>query len=290
MKGKIKIEIGKIMRSHYYLISLLFFCFLATENAIHAVFTDFELRQSIEKYYLSYETQTYTSDPVFGMSSAYNYWIGVDPDWWSSFLFFRLFPLVVAFGAGLSLHKEKQSGYIRLALPKIGRKEYLLSKYIASFFMGGSLVFVPMIINFLIIFSFIPARVPDPIFTNNFGVFSFDFMAQVFYSSPGFYVAFFVFLNFIYAGLFACLSTSISMVSNKITTILFLPYFLMIALSHIISLLSAYRFYIELSPFSFLRAARSPNIINGYVLLVEALELLAFSAICYLREVNSDVL
>lgn len=290
MKEKIFIEFRKIIRSRYYLVSLLFFCLLAAENAIHAILTDLQLRQDIEKFYFSYITQTYTSNPMFGISTAYNYWIGVDHDWWSSFLFFRLFPLVVAFGAGLSLYKEKKSGYRRIALPKTGRKEYYLSKYIASFFMGGTVVFIPMIINLLIIFAFIPARIPSPIFQNNFGVFSFDFMAYIFYTHPDLYVAFFLFLNFIYAGLFSCISITLSMFSKKVTTILFSPYLFMVVLSYTISLLSAFRFYIELSPFSFLRAARSPNIINGYVLLGEALVLLAFSIIGYFREVNADVM
>ena len=50
IKEKIKIEVGKILRSRYYLLSLLFFCFLAAENAIHAVLADFQLRQKVEKY------------------------------------------------------------------------------------------------------------------------------------------------------------------------------------------------------------------------------------------------
>ncbi len=134
-----------------------------------------------------------------------------------------------------------------------------MSKYIAVFISSGLTITVPLLLDFLIILLFVPAIFPDSVYDIYYGIFSNNFMADIFYGQPFVYVLIFLLLCFVFCGLFGCLGYSIStLIKSKIIAIV-VPTVLMILVEFVKNLImkndSIYN--IEFSPLSFLCPAKS---------------------------------
>lgn len=284
----VSVELKKAFRSKLFISLFITAVVLAVISAAHSIYIDMRMRANMDRFWLQ-PNGLYEEDPVFAISTIYNSWMGGEVGYWSTILFFYLLPLFSALSFGASIHSEITSGYIKSIMPKCGRGQYYASKYIVGFLCAGFTVVIPLLINLLIVACFIPARTPDPILAEYYAITESYMWSNIYYTNPLAYTALYLVVDFIYAGLFCWLSLTLSLFIRKVLVVLFAPFFVMLILQYVLLLLSAYRFYIDLSPFSFLRAAFSTNITNGYVILIEAMLLFLFSLFGVLYKVKKDV-
>lgn len=209
-------------------------------------------------------------NPYFPISSAFTMWMGWDDESKYSRIFFIIFPLIAVLPYCWSYCSDYKNGYTNIAIEKLGKFKYHKSKYIAVFISSGLVISIPLIVDFLIILLFIPATVPDSVYDIYYGIFSNNFMAGMFYSTPFMYIIIFILLNFVYCGLFGCIGYAAStLIKNKIISALS-PNIIVLT-TEFIKNIALEKNSIQsnnFSPFSFLFPAKSLNT-NWFIIVTE---------------------
>lgn len=138
------------------------------------------------------------------------------------FLYFMIFPLLSVFPYSVSFFENKEKGYISQIYIRAKRTDYLKAKIGAVFLTGGIAVTLPLLLNFLICASLLPALYPQ----NLAGTFinASVLWYRVYESHPVIYVFIFLGIDFVIAGLVACLSLFFSFYSDKKYVILLMPF------------------------------------------------------------------
>lgn len=268
MTGRIfKMEIRKALRNKFFYISILIGC----------VITMFSLAYNIEIYQVDMANQTGTSNPMYGASNLFNRWIGGEPFSLGTAAYFFLFPLLVSVPYGWSYCEEKQSGYVRLVAVYSGKSRYFLSKYAAVWLSGGLAMIVPLIFNFSLSLLFFPVVMPDPVYCTSNGVFYGSFLSIIYYSNPFLYVFLYLCIDFIFAGLIACIGYVVSCFSRHRVAAMIMPMLLLLAVNYSRQFLYTSNgiFYKEISPLYFLRPVESWSSASGKVILIEMVILFA---------------
>lgn len=147
--------------------------------------------------------------------SVFNSWIEFDSFSIFEEIFFMIFPLLVSFPYGDSLFTDISSGYIKNIITKGKKKEYWISKCIAIFLSGAFVIILPLIISLLLTMSFVPSIPPD-LYSHYFSVTKNQMFLELFLTKPYIYTFIYVFIQFIFGGLLACLCIPFTyLVSNK---------------------------------------------------------------------------
>lgn len=212
-------------------------------------------------------------NPYAPIVNAFTLWIGCDSDNKYSKLFYNLLPLTAVLPYCWSYCRDVKNGQADKFIKEIGIFNYHLSKYFAVFISSGLTITIPLLLDFLIILLFVPAIYPDSVYDIYYGIFSNNFMADIFYGKPFVYVMIFLLLCFVFCGLFGCLGYSIStLIKSKAVAV--------IAPSAMTILVEIFKkvtmkkdaIYMEFSPLSFLCPAKSYTtnwiiIISEFVIL-----------------------
>jgi hypothetical protein len=217
---------------------------------------------------LEYEDKTsILSNHLIGLSTLFNHWIGGESYTLGSTIYFYIFPIMVAIPYGWSYCTELKSGYIKNMVIRTGNFNYYLGKYVATFISGGLAMIIPLVLNIMLVASFIPALKPDPAYMPFYGVFPFSFMSQLFYTKPILYVLIYIFIDFIFCGLIACISYAIAnLIKNNIVVILF-PFASILGV-HYLSSFFLEKVKFELSPLTILHPPTT-YAVSGYIIMIE---------------------
>ncbi|EET62869.1 vacuolar protein sorting 55 [Marvinbryantia formatexigens DSM 14469] len=142
------------------------------------------------------------------------------------FLYFLIFPLLAVLPYSISFFNDKDNGYIRQVYMRAERRRYLMAKSAAVFLTGGFVVTAPLLINFIICAMFLPA-LPMQQLAGKL-IYAAVVWYKIFEQYPLVYVMIFMGLDFIFAGLVACLPLLLSFFSEKRYVILLMPFVLQI--------------------------------------------------------------
>lgn len=251
-----KTEIKKALMNKYFICICLFGIILSILHCYQVLTAYNSYIIELEKYRGLSNLQY---NPLAEITSAFTMWIGVDDTNKIAKIFFFIFPLMAVMPYCWSYCSDIKSGQAEKTVKEIGKFNYHLSKYTAVFISSGLTVSIPLLLDFLIILLFVPAIFPDSVYDIYYGIFSNNFMADIFYGQPFVYVLIFLLLCFGFCGLFGCLGYSIStLIKSKIVAIV-VPTVLMILVEFVKNLImkndSIYN--IEFSPLSFLCPAKS---------------------------------
>lgn len=269
-----KVELTKAFKSWEFVITILIMSIISIGSAMYA-------------FHYSYSDASYgITNPMLGVTSVYTKWIGNDWNSWFSALYFFAFPLVAVMPSGLSLYKERKSNYIAQMVIRERRNIYYFHKYVSAFVSGGTIICLPIILNIAIVALKFPFRTPDLNYDVYYKIQPFSFGSAFFYKSPFLYLLLRVAIVFIYGGLCAMLSISISFISKNRYVILFTPIILFMVVNFSNNVL---RIPYEMSPIRFLGAGNT-YIVSTYVVIGEAAILLIASLIIYLFGSKKDVL
>lgn len=138
------------------------------------------------------------------------------------FLYFMIFPLLAVFPYSGSFYNDKERGYIRQIYVRTERTVYLRAKFCAVFLTGGMVVTLPLLVNFMICAAMLPALYPQELagtFIN-----ASVMWYRLYEMHPVLYVVLFLGIDFVFAGLTACLPLLFSYYSDKKYVILLMPF------------------------------------------------------------------
>lgn len=260
----LKIELKKAIKNKFFMTTLVIASIFALLSAWYMI----DLH-----YYQQYIAQSLdpNGNPMSQASSLYTHWIGGEATSLGFTLFFTLLPLIAAFPYGWSYFLENKTGYVKTVVTRSSKWHYYLSKYMATFTAGGLVVLIPLVVNFLVVASFIPAITPSKLHHPlPYGVEIGSMWSQLFYTHPIIFVILYLLLDFIFAGLFATMSLAISFFVKNRIAIMLLPFFLLLGLHYSRTFL-AYKYYSEISPLNYLHATNIENHTNGWIILAHGL-------------------
>ena len=136
-------------------------------------------------------------------NSLFDSWMGATPFSIWSVLYFFVLPLIVCLPYADSFYTDVKSGYAANVVSRGGVGRYFLGKTFAVFLAAGLVGVVPQLVNLLATTLFLPVFQPEPT-AGTFFVAPSAMLADLFYSSPWLYTAFFMALCFAVCGLVAC--------------------------------------------------------------------------------------
>lgn len=138
-------------------------------------------------------------------------------------VFMYLFPILAALPFAASYCSEKKSGYEKNVVTRTSRKNYLRSKYWATFISGGISVAVPFFLSFMWIFTMMKYR--DPISASQAPMVSgTSFMCILYFTHPFIYCFVFLVAIFVFGGFLATTSLSISQLTGNFFTVILTPF------------------------------------------------------------------
>ena len=194
MKNLIKIELKKSIFSKTFLLGAALLSLFAVLSAVYSI-------ESWSGYNPDYlykycmENGKYISNPDFPLYSFFGAWLGGDTLSLAYTLFFTFLPIGASIPYAWSFHSEKKNGYIRNIAIRTNKINYYIAKGISVFISGALAVFIPYIINILLVSAFIPYY-PNWAGYNFYNLVFFGNMwSDLFFSNPILHTMLFVMLN-----------------------------------------------------------------------------------------------
>lgn len=198
-------------------------------------------------------------------SSIYNNWLGGTYNT-SSVVFFYLVPLIAVLPCGWSCSEEINEGYLKVIVPRVGRRRYFSAKLIAAFASGGAVVALTLLFSLVITAAIVPAIAIQPYNEMYYGVSHGDMLSSMAYSHPLLYALVYIGIDFLLAGCFACLPIVVSLYSEKRVAALIVPYIAVILCDAARNCLN-YISYIEISPLNIMHVSMHGNAVKSYILI-----------------------
>lgn len=247
MKNILKLEITKAVKNKFFLFSITFGCLLGIVTQIDESITYFRDMEYVKK-------GKYLSSAGY---SVFNSWIGAPDFSVAVSVFFFVLPLLAAIPYGWSCCEERNSGYRRSIIVHTGKNQYYLSKYIATFISGGLAIAIPMVFSFFLAHLFLPVVMPLPENMELYAVWAESFMSWFYYNTPYLYVLLYIIIDFIFAGLLACITMAVTTVVRQKWIVVIIPLFFCLIVDFLSKFVTCrkYNMIIEISPICFLHPA-----------------------------------
>lgn len=226
MSNILKVELRRAFCNKKFLISL------SLGMSIVIMFAIRYIPGSLERIEMS---RSYGKGEFEGLALVK--WIGANSYSAEGYLFFLILPLLATLPYGTSYFEDIKGGVYKNIVLKGGKKQYFISKYIATFLSGGAAVVIPMIFSLMVSMMFLPTHMPS----SAAGVFSITgrtMFNELFYTRPFIYIAVYLIIDFIMSGFIATIAL-------------------------IVTGFSSYRFIVELAPlFIYIFVFSMFNLIN----------------------------
>lgn len=240
----------KALYNKWFWGALLFGTLLAVTSAI---FSMYRYESGIHEIYeLTFVDGEFTKDPGFSIFSAYVAWIGGEGISLAYSLFYLFIPLMACIPFSWSGKAEKDSGYIMQLIFRTGRNRYYMIKVIVCFITGALVVLIPIIINIVCIFSFIPAYNLDAIYEIYYPMGFPNMFSKMFYRNPVWYTAIYILFTVVYSGMYSVFGYSLAYYVKNRYLCMAVPFLIVIVINYLSSLNVSYN--VEISPVLFLHA------------------------------------
>ena len=191
-------------------------------------------------------------------------------------LYYLLFPILATLPFADSLYVDRRSGYIKSILLRTKKKNYYVAKYISVFLSAGVAVVVPLLLNLALTAVTYPSLTPQVETSNNL-VFATSMWAELYYTAPYGYIFAYLAMNFVFAGLLACLAPAVSFFVENRFVVLLTPFLIYLFTSALCGL-STSGVTLTFSPNTFLNMASGFIGTQFWAVLMEAGVLLALTA------------
>lgn len=142
-------------------------------------------------------------------------WISIDSGPLTLFLFLSL-PLLCCLSGSQIYIDDVESGFIWHVVQKKPLRKYILNIEMISFFSGLVTVFIPLLINYAILWFFLPYLLPNLMINENLTVLNTtSFFANTYYTNPLLFIVFYMLLPSFFGGIYALFSTMIACFTRK---------------------------------------------------------------------------
>ena len=155
-------------------------------------------------------------------------------------------PLLVVLPHGVSYYSDYKSGYIKQILTRVSMKQYTRAKYISTFISGGSILIITMIIQFMVLATFLPLHKPQI----HHGMLSGEitFGIELFYEHPFVFTLMWWIIGFVASGVFACIALIVSKFISNYFSILITPFVISFVFYVLDVLIKLPNYFFELRP------------------------------------------
>ena len=265
-----KFEFIKATKNKMFIISILIGTILCIYSAIYVVSSYYE---DLENLKIIAEQSECRINPMAASFSLYNKWIGQEWVSMASSLLFLIFPLIASLPYSWNYCIEKKSGYINNVITRVNKGHYIKTKFVTTFLIGAISIFVPLLINIMIVSSFIPAIKPNVYYDIFYNMPISYVFSEMFYKTPIVYTVMKVLLISFFGGSFAVLGQATGTIAkNKFIVVLF-PFIFMLLFNYIVNVFSE---NVELSPIQFLYGG-GDGLSNYWIAISELVVLLISS-------------
>lgn len=216
MKKILKIELGRALNG----IGMILGTIIGVASIIYQLMPIIERELNMEYIY-----------EING--GFYSYWLPRYLDG-STIYYFYFIGIIAALPYGISYYKDKKSGIIKNICNRVDRHKYIMAKYIATFVSGGLAVTIPIVVDFFAIKLICPVdsfvACGEMLRATSEGmVFIVD--------HPYIAAIILTFAWFIFGGALATVSLVVSTITNNFFTIQLSPFFIMLILFYLPTLL-----------------------------------------------------
>lgn len=272
LKKMIRFECSRAFSTLGFKLALLIGALIAVSHFV----------MNVVPYVLRLEEYIEINKPMSYPGWLYSLWLGGNSYTVQSFLFFMILPLLAALPFADSFYSDATGGYVAEVFTRIDRSRYFVGKYVAVFFSGAIAVLFPLVLNFLLSFSILPALKPEP---TDFGspITADVSMSELYFNKPVLFLLVHLLIIFIIGGLFAVFALSASYFCNYQFLALISPFLLYISLVAIFGFLDLE----DWQPNNFLNPAYrlhtiSPVFATGFLLIL-------LSTFFFIRGKRADV-
>lgn len=133
--------------------------------------------------------------------SAFSKWIGGDNASIQPTLYFLIIPILCAIPYAKSFYFDVKSGFIIQLITRGEKKDYVAAKFITSFMSGAVIAVIPLIVDFIMTNTILPAVVPQR-GTGLFTIVEPMIWSDLFYTHPFMYLFLFGIMQAVFFGLF----------------------------------------------------------------------------------------
>ena len=189
----------------------------------------------------------------------------------------RCFRYLQFFPTRYLVSRRKKSSYANQMIVRVGRQPYYLSKGIVCFSAAFITIVIPLILNFAVTAAFIPSTVPQINYEIYNHVYFGAMWADLFYTHPALYVALYILLDGLFAGLIALIGYAFSFyITNQFAAAAF-PVTAFWGIDYLSGLLAraipGAKWSYEISPIAYLHPATLRYDPNAAIILIEAVML-----------------
>lgn len=203
-------------------------------------------------------------------ASFYDRWIIGYLDSSIMYIFYFL-GIIASLPYGISYCRDKKVGIIKNICTRCNRKSYLLSKYVAVFVVGGVASVFPVVLDFMMANLYQPyntMRIEGSILCG-----ASEWLVMVI-EHPYICAIIIMCLWFVFGGALATISLMVSVIADNIFTIQLTPFFVMLAMFYLPSILPVR--FMKYFPFYFLTVFSNGNPVIG-ILVSFTIIILSFS-------------
>lgn len=205
----LKTELKKLLHKKSFYFFILFGCILAVLTVVWVYKNMYIPNEKLRLDILEKIDSVWIQHHEWFETGILQGWIGYELYSPYNTVFFLLFPLLATAPYGYSLHYELNSGYAKQILTKCRRRDYFSSKFMAVFISGGITVAIPLLLGLILAACFFPAVGIDPISLHS-SITPDNLWVSLFYEKPVLYALAYTGVDFMYGGLFACMTLAIS--------------------------------------------------------------------------------
>ncbi len=243
MKKCILVELRKALTSKTMIVTCIMVVVLAVWHAVGVI-------NNNSLFWECLKNGDIEGNPMLTSMSLFCRWLGADVSSFESNVFFFLMPVIVIVPYGWSQVNEMKSRYTINLFNRISRRDYFISKYIATFLSASIVVLLPLLVNVITLSLFIPALKIENIYP--YGALGQRSMwSEFYYESPFLYLALYILVDVIFAGLIAVLCNAVAFFIKNRITVMLSPFFLMLFIDYFDT---NFNIGWELSPIKFLHA------------------------------------
>lgn len=195
-------------------------------------------------------------------------------------IFFMQLPILASIPYADSYWVDKNSGFIKCIYTRVKKNDYLIAKYITNFIVGGAVIAIPLIFNIYLLFMKLPALKPS--------IFSGlelpkEMFGNLYYLHPYIYVLVYLFINFMFGGVYSSIGLSISSFCKNRFLVVVIPF-----LTYISMFIVEIAGFPQLVPMKFLNSGQSVSGITIESIVSIFLMLFLFSLLIYSIGVKKD--
>ena len=263
-------EIYNLFHSRAFQLTLLILIIIVSVDAVLAYKMYYDNLQQTLIQIDTLSDGTFIEYPFLELYTTYNSWVGGRVNETLPMIFFYTLPLYVTIPYSWSYLSEQSTGYDRIMTMQMGKHNYFLGKYVATFISGSVTVLIPMMFSYLLVSYCIPAYKPNVDFALYYQITNIQILCKLYFSHPFITVIVSMLMVGFFAGSWATIPLALSFFEKNKFVVMLVPYLFLFYMIASLEHAFAYHSYAETSiiDYIWLTSGSSNQYWNVYFLMM----------------------